>query len=111
MTENDVLRQLLNLKGRAPVPRTKDPTHDDWVTKGVALSAGSELRARYKGQTHLARVDAGALLLNGERFESPSAAAMHITHSPVNGWTFWEYRTPGHQRWQVLKSLRQSADE
>ena len=27
----------------------------------------------------------------------------------VNGWTFWEYKLPGQDRWQILKSLRRSA--
>jgi hypothetical protein len=29
--------------------------------------------------------------------------------SAVNGWTFWEYKLPGQDRWQILKSLRRSA--
>jgi hypothetical protein len=58
---------------------------------------------------YLARVNSGALVLQGQRFDSPSAAAMSITGSAVNGWTFWEYKLPGQDRWQILKSLRRSA--
>jgi hypothetical protein len=54
-------------------------------------------------------VNSGALVLQGQRFDSPSAAAMSITSSAVNGWTFWEYKLPGQDRWQILKSLRRSA--
>jgi hypothetical protein len=54
-------------------------------------------------------VNSGALVLHGQRFDSPSAAAMSITGSAVNGWTFWEYKLPGQDRWQILKSLRRSA--
>jgi hypothetical protein len=64
----------------------------------------------YKGQTYLARVVASALVLNGERFDSPSAAAVKITGNPVNGWTFWECRIPGQGKWQQLRSLRKSSD-
>ena len=46
MTENDVLRQLFNLgkKGSA-LTKTDSPIPDDWVTKGVRLPSGTELRS------------------------------------------------------------------
>jgi len=109
MTENDVLRQLFNLGKRGPLTKTDSPVPDDWVAKGVRLPSGTELRSTYKGRTYLARVTSGALVLQGQRFDSPSAAAMSITSSAVNGWTFWEYKLPGQDRWQILKSLRRSA--
>ena len=109
VTENDVLRQLLRLPPRSPPTTVSDsPGPEDWVTKGVRLPTGTELRATYKGQTHLAHVASGALVINSKRFNSPSAAAMSITHNPVNGWTFWECRLPGHSRWTSLKELRRS---
>ena len=109
VTENDVLRQLLHLPRSSPsTSRSAAPAADDWVTKGVRLPAGTELRATYKGQTHLARVAAGALVLDGKRFDSPSAAAMSITRHPVNGWMFWECRPPGQGKWLRLKALRRS---
>ena len=107
VTENDVLRQLLRLPPRSsPSALSDNPGPDDWVTKGVRLPAGTELRATYKGQTHLSRVSSGALVLNGKRFNSPSAAAMSVTRGSVNGWTFWECRFPGQGRWTSLKELR-----
>lgn len=107
MTENDVLRQLFNLgKADNALTKTEIPAPDDWVTKGVRLPAGTELRSNYKGNTYLARVNSGALVLQGRRFDSASAAAMSITGNPVNGWTFWECKLPGQDRWQILKSLR-----
>ena len=110
MTENDVLRQLFNLGKKTSSPtRTDSPAPDDWVTKGVRLPSGTELRSTYKGKSYIGRVISGALVLQGQRFDSPSAAAMSITGSAVNGWTFWEYKLPGQDRWQILKSLRRSA--
>jgi hypothetical protein len=110
MTENDVLRQLFNLGEKsASLTRTDSPAPDDWVTKGVRLPSGTELRSTYKGKSYVGRVISGALVLQGQRFDSPSAAAMSITGTAVNGWTFWEYRLPGHDRWQILKSLRRNA--
>ena len=107
VSENDVLRELLGL------PRKKSPPHPqasavpgDWVTKGVRFPAGTEFRATYKGQTWLARVEGGALVLNDNRFDSPSAAAISITGNPVNGWNFWQCRLPGQASWQIIKALR-----
>jgi hypothetical protein len=87
--------------GSGPTPAARD-----WVPKGTRVPAGSELRAHYKGQLHLAEVSSGALVLNGRRFDTPSAAAMSITRHPVNGWTLWEVRLPGQGRWTRLKDLR-----
>jgi hypothetical protein len=109
VTENDVLRQLLRLPSRgSSILKSDSPGPDDWVTKGVRLPVGTELRATYRGQTYLARVSSGALVYDGKRFNSPSAAAVSITHNPVNGWTFWECRLPGQGRWMSLKELRRS---
>lgn len=107
VTENDVLRELLGLpRSGKSIAAANTSAPGDWVTKGVRLPAETELRANYKGQTYLGRVEGGALVLNGERFDTPSAAAMSITKNPVNGWTFWECRVPGRASWQILKSLR-----
>lgn len=107
ITENDVLRDLLGLPPKRSVATdVGGPAPGDWVTKGVRFPVGTEFRANYKGQTYLARVESGALVLNGKRFDSPSAAAMSITGNPVNGWTFWECRLPGRTSWQMLKALR-----
>ena len=107
VTENDVLRELLGLsprKSRGSAPSSPPP--GDWVVKGVRFPVGTEFRARYKGRTYLARVEGGALVLQGESFDSPSAAAMKITGNPVNGWTFWDCRLPGQSKWQPAKALR-----
>jgi hypothetical protein len=107
ITENDVLRELLGLKhGMRTAGSTPTASSDDWITKGVRVPAGTELRATYKGQTYLARIDRGALVFDGQRFDSPSPAAMKITGTRVNGWTFWQCRLPGQTKWQMLKALR-----
>ncbi|MFN9489083.1 MAG: DUF2924 domain-containing protein [Betaproteobacteria bacterium] len=114
VTENDVLRELLGLspaprnlhaaRGAAVTAPPLDP--DSWLSKGVRFPAGTEFRAHYKGETHLARVEKGALVLAGKRYDTPSAAAMAITGSPVNGWTFWECRIPGQGAWRMIKTMR-----
>ena len=108
VTENDVLRDLLGLPSKralgAKAP-PEIPDASDWIVKGIRFPTGTEFRANYKGQTWLGRVERGALVVNGRRFDTPSAAAVFITKSPTNGWTFWEYqRAPGD--WVPLDTLR-----
>ena len=106
-TENDVLREVFGLpvkKGSSLKLTT--PGQGDWVAKGVRFPAGTEFRANYKGQTHLARVEAGAIVVEGKRYDTPSSAAMAITKSNVNGWRFWEARLPGQAGWKMIESLR-----
>ncbi len=110
VTENDVLRDLLGLSPKrqrndSSIPAAASDAND-WIVKGVRFPARTEFRANYKGQTWLGRVERGALAVNGKRFETPSAAAVFITKSPTNGWTFWECRLPGQASWQILKGLR-----
>ena len=111
VSENDVLRQILGLPTkREPSVESAVPAPGDWVTKGVRFIAGTEFRAKHKGQIWLGRVEGGALVLNGKRYDTPSAAAVSITGNPVNGWTFWECRLPGQAGWRIIKSLRKSSN-
>ena len=105
---NDVLREVFGLPAKKRQPTLANPgSPQDWMTKGVRFPAGTELRATYKGETHLGRVEGGALVLNGKRYDTPSAAAMSISKSPVNGWVFWEARLPGQSAWRMIRTLRQ----
>jgi len=107
VSENDVLRALLGLPPRAHGPSADaGASPEDWITKGVRFPVGTEFKASHKGRTYLARVEGGALVLNGKPFDSPSAAAVSITGHPTNGWRFWSCRTPGRSRWQLLEALR-----
>lgn len=109
ITENDVLREVLGLPPKKRVTQTplaQEP--GDWITKGVRFPVGTEFRANYKGQTHLARVEGGGLTVDGKRYDTPSSAAMAITTSNVNGWKFWEARLPGQSGWKMIESMRRS---
>ena len=105
---NDVLRDLLGLGYKRTSSTLTDATSGDgdWVAKGVRFPNGTEFRATHKGQTYYGKVDAGALVTEGKRYDSPSSAAVAITGNPVNGWIFWECRLPGRSSWQMIKSLR-----
>lgn len=113
VTENDVLRQLFGLgsaqhtsTGAAPNPKP-----GDWVTKGVRFPQGTQARATYKGQLYLGEVRDGALRVAGTPYESPSAAAMSITKSQVNGWGFWEVKLPHQGDWQPMREYRDQTRE
>lgn len=103
-TENDVLRELLNL----PAASTIQAPSDDpaWVCKGVSFPSGTKLRAVFKGKEYVGEVKNGAFLLGGAEYTSPSAAAQSITKSPVNGWTFWQCLRPSDTDWVAINVLR-----
>jgi len=105
---NDVIRELLGLgQGKANAAKeTSGPSPEDWVAKGVRFPVGTEFRASYKGQVRTGRIEGGALAVNGQRYDSPSSAAVAVTGSAVNGWRFWECRFPGKSTWQLIESLR-----
>jgi hypothetical protein len=103
-TYDDVIRDLLKL----PSLETAQPQTEmkAWASKGVTLPHGTDLRANYKGTTHVAKIIDGEWMQNGKAQTSPSAASDAITGNSVNGWTFWEARLPGEDRWRLLKSFR-----
>ena len=109
MTENDVLRETLGLTKPVRSSSAATPVESSgiaWVSKGVSFPHGTEFRATYKGQQYIGVVKNGALVVNGKRFTSPSAAAVSITGNPVNGWRFWECLLPGSTKWRLAAELR-----
>lgn len=104
-TYNDVLRDLLKLskdKGKHDTLGSGSP----WVSKNVVFPHGTDFRGVYKGQAYFGKVDNGALVINGERFTAPSAAAVSITNNSINGWNFWECKLPGQSKWIKINKLR-----
>jgi hypothetical protein len=111
MSYNDVLREVLKMNPlNNPLPLKQISGNDGWLTKGVHFPNGTEFRATYKNQTYYGKVESGALIVDNNRFNSPSAAAVKITGNPVNGWIFWECRIPGESSWKIIKSRRKERD-
>ena len=119
VTYNDVLRRVLGLKSGASSDTTLvrasgqegirgGTASGSWTTKGVTFPATTEFRATHRGKPVSGRVEAGALVVNGKRYETPSAAAVAVTENSVNGWKFWECRLPGSSSWQLIASMRRS---
>jgi hypothetical protein len=80
--------------------------HLPWVVDGVAFPNGTEFRCKYKGYCYYARVCDGALMINGKKFLSPSAAAVTITRNSVDGWLFWDCKLPGDSSWISICALK-----
>ena len=106
VTPNDVLRELFKLESKRGKNISQVRSGKPWVVKGVVFPHGIEFLAEYKGQNFQAIVDNGALVMNGKRFSSPSAAAVSITGNPVNGWIFWKCKMPGRQSWDLIEKYR-----
>lgn len=110
MTENDVLREAFGLSKTArnsiPVQATPASGASLGSQRASPSPHGTEFRATYKGQRYIGVVRDGALVVNGKRFSSPSAAAISITGNPVNGWRFWECLVPGTTKWKLAADFR-----
>lgn len=106
-TYNEVIRRLLKL-GKAKEDDSSSTGGTPWLVKGVSIPHGTEFRFSHKGTLHVGTANEGALQLSdGRRFSSPSAAAVAITDTNVNGWRAWECKLPGSSRWVQMDSLRQ----
>jgi len=105
VTYNDVIRQLLKLPHAAEAQGVGGG--HPWIVSDTSFPAGSEFIAEYKGRTYSGVSKDGKLELGGGRkFTTPSAAAMHITGSNVNGWRFWKCRLPGSSQFVLIERLR-----
>lgn len=108
VTCNDVIRDLLNLPQQTK-HQTKSAANGNkpWIVSDTSFPAGSEFMADYKGKTYSGVVKDGKLELNGgHKFSTPSAAAVHITNTNVNGWRFWRCKLPGQSQYVLVERLR-----
>jgi Restriction Enzyme Adenine Methylase Associated len=108
VTYNDVIRGLLNLP--QPAAKAKANGSKPWVVSDSSFPAGSEFMADYKGKTYSGVVKDGKLeLSDGHKFTTPSAAAVHVTKTNVNGWRFWRCKLPGQSQYVLVERLRGKA--
>ena len=108
VTFNDVIRDLLKLP-QQNTNQTKSVTNGNrpWIVSDTSFPAGTEFIADYKGKTFSGVVKDGKLQLSdGHKFSTPSAAAVHITETNVNGWRFWRCKLPGQSQYVLLERLR-----
>ena len=110
VTYNDVIRDLLELpQPSRPAPSALNGSKP-WVVSDTSFPAGTEFTADYKGKTYSGVVKDGKLeLSDGHKFSTPSAAAMHVTQTNVNGWRFWRCKVPGSAQYVLVERLREKS--
>jgi len=107
MNQIDVFQPFKNIDN-VELDSPKNPIDGlPWIIDGLAFPKGTEFRGKYKGYFYYGKVSGGALMMNGKEFLSPSAAAMTITRSSVDGWLFWDCKPPGASSWINIHTLKQ----
>lgn len=113
VTYNDVLRDLLGLKGRPSqehLSALSGPIGAGYLAAGRLLPDGTELQVRYKGKDYQARIQSGRVVsAGGKFFKSLSAAASDVTNTNVNGLRFWRAKRPGDVTFTLVAALPQDA--
>ena len=113
---NDVLRRLLEIGEPSPEHSETSSNGRSWTGKGVILPHGTELRMKYRGRQYSGVIDDGQWLVEGERFTSPSDAAMGVAvtkdgqRPSLNGWIYWSIRRPGDTDWISIIQARQMVE-
>ena len=110
-----VLRRLLKLGEVKDAPSNRDHIYADsgaWNGKGVSLLSGTKLRMSYRGSQYFGTIQKSAWVVEGRKFNSPSAAAGGVARtkdgkSPsLDGWRYWYVKRPGDPGWIPLDTLR-----
>ena len=121
---DDVIRDLLGLDSivelenptNTPVERVSDmlmrstmARGNGFISRGLWLPNGTELRARYKQREYRASIVGEEWIdESGDIQTSPSSAASAITGTNVNGLRFWEAKRPTDKGWRRLDVLAQA---
>ena len=117
-SDNEVLRRLLGVDEHAsPGLPASHPKLDGraWSGKGVTLTHGTQLRMSYNGRRHFGDIDDGEWLVEGNRYRSPSGAAVGVARTragrlvSLDGWEYWEAKPPGEDKWTLIMQLRRQA--
>ncbi len=115
------LRRLLGLGAPAPAaetPRTVQALPDGvpWTKDGVTVPHGAPARMEYgRGswfQVYEGQFLNGRLVVNGQSFETLSAAAKALAvtkdgkKTSLDGWLYWKVKLPGDREWRSLGDMR-----
>ncbi|MBX3452797.1 MAG: hypothetical protein KF777_24890 [Planctomycetaceae bacterium] len=73
--------------------------------KEVSLPDGTEVRMKYRGEYHYARIEGDAFLVEGAR-SSPSQFAHAVTNTSRNAWRDLEVKRPHDRTWMLAAKLR-----
>ncbi len=75
--------------------------------KDVSLPDGTEVRMRYQGEYHYARIEGDAFVVGEER-SSPSQFAQTVTNTSRNAWRDLEVKRPHDLAWVPAAKLRRA---
>lgn len=73
--------------------------------KEVSLPDGTEVRMKYRGEYHHARIDGDTFVARGKR-SSPSQFARAVTNTSRNAWRDLEVKRPHDRAWVLAANLR-----
>jgi hypothetical protein len=87
-----------------------------WTEDGVSVPHGSLARMEYlRGiQVYEGRFINGRLVVNGQAFDTLSAAASALAvtkdgaKTRLNGWNYWLAQFPGEKKWRSLGGMRRA---
>ena len=83
-----------------------------WTSDGVTLPHKTALRMTYGVLTIEGEIVDGKWVCEGRSFDTPSAAASALAltkggeTTSLNGWNYWEAKTPGSAEWVPIRRLR-----
>ena len=78
---------------RAPRQSTASGSSLSAMIAAGLLPEESTIECRLYGVTHAGRIRSGRIELNGQTFDSPSAAASALRNGKAsNGWVIWKYK-------------------
>jgi hypothetical protein len=114
------LRRLLGLLDlQGPDHEAAEPSSEGkpWRESVIAVPHGSEARMSYRrgSQVFLGQFLNGKLIVNGQSFDTLSAAASTLARTKkgtapnLNGWNYWEAKFPSETTWRSLQELRREA--
>jgi hypothetical protein len=78
--------------------------------KSLFLPEGSELRMRYGGQCHYARVEGDAIVYRGQRV-SPRQMAIALAGGGHNAWREFWILLPGESKWKNASLMRRESEQ
>ena len=111
MNQKEGFKVLKNLETVDSDYRKNPIDGRSWIIDDFAIPEGTEFRGKYKGYFYYGKVSGRALMVNGRKFFSPCAAAMAITRSSIDGWLFWDCKTPEASSWINIHTLKQMKND
>lgn len=109
-SDNQALRRLLGIDVDEPHSTSVGRA---WSGKGVSLAHGTKIQMEYNGRQHQGRIEDGNWVVEGQKYNSPSAAAGGVAltkagkHPSLDGWMYWQVMRPEDSDWLALRLLRQ----